>query len=199
MSDHSLKNVHTARVYEIEPGDTGTFGDTEWLALINGPLVLGGLLVDPNATTSGDDDMSTILVETGTCTLTVAATTKLFQVTGGAIEIVDLVGEITTAFGATASNGSYSSIIDEGPTTTALCTTTSVASAAKGKRLVWPGAVGSALLVSSVGGALINGYEKYLMAPGEIDFITSGNTTGTAIFRLRYRKHDPNAVVTAAF
>ena len=140
----------------------------------------------------------TIVVQTSEITLTVAATTKLFQVTGGSVEIVDLACEVTTALGSTASNGSFSSIIDEGPTTTALCTTTSVASAAKGKFLQWPGAVGSALIVSSVGGSLIQGTPKYKMAPGEIDLITSGNTTGVIVATVRYRKLDPFAVVTPA-
>lgn len=196
---HEVTNTHTANIGTLAPGDTAEVSDADFAKLLAGKLISTGRLTCPGM--SGDimSEDDTILVVTGTCTLTVAATTKLFQVTGGAIEIVDLEGEITTAFGSTASNGSYSSIIDEGPTTTALCTTTSVASAAKGKRLVWPGAVGSALLVSSVGGALINGTEKYLMAPGEIDFITSGNTTGTAVFTLRYRKHSQFSLVTPAF
>lgn len=195
---HDIVNNHTANIGTIAPGETGSVSDEEFAKLIRGPLFRDGRLTCPN--TQGDImSNDTIVVQTSEATLTVAATTKLFQVTGGAVELIDLALQVTEAFGATASNGSFSSIIDEGPTTTALSTTVSVASAALGKYIQWPGAVGSATVLSSVGGAAIQGIPKYKMAPGEIDFITSGDTTGKFIATLRYRKLDPFAVVTPAF
>jgi len=196
MTTHSLKNMHTARVYEIEPGETGEFGDTEYLALCQGPLVLGGLLVDPNSFTEAEDDVSTVTITEEYTNTGAADNIDAFLVTGGFVEIYDLCAQVTTALSADVSTGKFQIVADEGPTTTDLCTTTSVASAAVGKSLTRPAAVGSALIVSAVGEGLIAGIPTIKVGPGKLRLVLSGNTTGAMVFKCRWRKLDPDAVVS---
>lgn len=194
MATITVENVSSQRICGLEPGTSGALD----VAVLNSPPFLAGLLSQTNIT--GDGALSDIItVTTGTFTSTVAATTKLFTITGGEIELLDLYGCVTTALGATASNGSFQTISNTGPTTTALCTTTSIASTPAGKYLMMPSAVGSALIVSNVGESAVNGKGTLLLMAGEIDFVTSGNTTGALTFTMRYRKIGAFASVSAAF
>lgn len=123
----------------------------------------------------------------------------IFTIAGGRVVITGLVGELTIATGATASNGSIQVVPTSG-TTVVIATATSVASKEVGTKLCLPTSFGGALSVQTAGaGPLPSGY-YVVAATGSVQMVTSADPTGgaSAKWDLLYVPLDDGATVVAA-
>lgn len=136
-------------------------------------------------------------VDRATATLPQTATGHLFQVTGGRVLVTGLVGEVTVATGATATNAKITST----PTTgTAVDLTANVAVTSKeiGAQLTLPATSGSALVVKNGGaGGQLPGHNPYIVPIGYIDLITDASDTGSVKWSITYIPLDNNASLAA--
>jgi len=129
----------------------------------------------------------------------VGAAASIFTVSGGRILLTSLIGELTVATGATASNGSITAVPTSGTTVT-LATATSVASKEIGTKLGLPLTFGGALSVTTAGAGPVPGALWIVVAVGAIQMVTSADPTGggSAKWTLTYVPYDDGATVVAA-
>jgi hypothetical protein len=132
-------------------------------------------------------------VNRAAATLPATGSQTLYNITGGRILLLGLVGEVTTVTGATATNAKLTAVSTVGSIATDLCANTAVTSLAAGN-LFAPSAIGSAAQVGSV---VSQGNEGYVQ-PGIIRLTTDATNTGAMRWQLLYIPVDPGAVVTAA-
>lgn len=136
-------------------------------------------------------------VDRATATLPQTATGHLFQVAGGRILVTGLLGEVTVATGATATNAKITSTPTTG-TAVDLAANAAVTSKEVGAQFTLAAATGSALVVKNGGGGgQLPGHNPYIVPIGFIDLITDASDTGSVKWSLTYVPLDDNATVTA--
>lgn len=132
-------------------------------------------------------------VERAAATLPATTTATIFNVTGGRVMILLLVGEVTTVMSGTATNLSTNHVATGGGGTTALSTATAVTSLAVGTPFVLT-ALNAAAAVTGVAA----NPNRLTVVPGAIQITTSATNTGAMRWTLLYVPLDDGAVVTAA-
>jgi hypothetical protein len=120
-------------------------------------------------------------VDRATATLPQTAQGSIFTVSGGRILLTGLVGEVTTATGATATTLKVTSNPTTG-TDVDLTSATAITSKEIGAQFTLPATSGSGLVVPV----------------GTIDIVTSASDTGSVKWSLTYVPLDDGATVTAA-
>lgn len=136
-------------------------------------------------------------VDRATATLPQTATGHLFQVTGGRILVTGLVGEVTVATGATATNAKLTSTPTTG-TAVDLAANVAVTSKEIGAQLTLPATSGSALIVKNGGaGGQFPTHQPYIVPIGYIDLITDASDTGSVKWSITYIPLDNNGSVAA--
>ena len=136
-------------------------------------------------------------VDRATATLPQTATGHLFQVSGGRVLVTGLVGEVTLATGATATNAKVTSTPTTG-TAVDLAANALITSKEIGSQLTLPAASGSALIVKNGGaGGQFPGHNPYIVPVGFIDLTTDASDTGSVKWSLTYVSLDDGASVTA--
>ena len=137
-------------------------------------------------------------VDRATATLPQTATGSIFTVSGGRILVTGLLGEVTTAIGATATTVTVVSTPTTGTATT-LASATAVTSKEVGAQATLPLTSGGALVVANGGGGgQFPGHSPYIVPIGNIQITTSASTTGSMKWSLTYVPLDDNATVVAA-
>jgi hypothetical protein len=132
-------------------------------------------------------------------TATLPATTQaaIFTVAGGRVLVTSLVGTVTTATGATATNLSVTGNPTSG-TDVVLASVVASASKEIGATFTLPVTFGSALQVQNAGAAGLPLGTGYILNAGTLDLITSATNTGSVKWDLTYVPIDAGATVTAA-
>ena len=136
-------------------------------------------------------------VSRATATLPQTAQAAIFTVSTGRVIVTSLVGTVTTATGATATN---LSVIGNPTTGTDVVLASVVASASKeiGSTFTLPVTFGSALQVQNAGGAGTPLGTGFVLNPGTLDVLTSASNTGSIKWDLTYLPLDDGASITAA-
>jgi hypothetical protein len=128
-----------------------------------------------------------------TATLPATGNQTIFNVTGGRVLLLGLVGEVTVATGATATNLKITSVSTVGSIATDICANTAVTSLAVGN-LLSPSTVGAA---AQVGSAVSQNNELYVQ-PGVIRITTDATNTGSVRWQALWMPIDPGAALAAA-
>lgn len=132
----------------------------------------------------------------------VTSTTTLFNITGGRVVVTSLIGRVTTAIGATASNAKLVYNPTAAGTSFDLCTAVAVETDAVEQTYYIAGNVGTpgALLVGgAVGQANPVFATPYVLQAGAIEQNLSADPVGGAItWSLTYYPFDAGASVAAA-
>jgi hypothetical protein len=130
-------------------------------------------------------------------TLPQTAQAAIFTVGTGRVIVTSLVGTVTTATGATATN---LSVIGNPTSGTDVVLASIVASASKevGSTFTLPVAFGSALQVQNAGGAGTPLGTGFVLNPGTLDILTSASNTGSIKWDVTYVPLDDGATITAA-
>jgi hypothetical protein len=113
----------------------------------------------------------------------------------GKVIIHNIIGEVTTIIGATASNIDVWSNPTVGADV-ALCGTVAMASAAVGTMFSMTGTLATAM-VKTVSGAFVSQAAPTVVAAGTIDIKTSANNTGEMKWLVQWTPLDPGATVSA--
>lgn len=124
----------------------------------------------------------------------------VFTITGGAIEIIELVSICVTANDATASTMQWQSVPTVGTATTISGATATLASATAGSAVyLAPATLATApTIVTAAGGGLLLSIQtnKIIVKDGTIKLVIGvGSTTGTWRHVLRYKPLSPSATV----
>lgn len=136
-------------------------------------------------------------------TLPATTTGQLFRVKGGRVLVKALIGEVTTATDATATNlkVSVKKLTAAGAavgTAVDIAANVAVASQEVGAHIFVEGD-GTAAVVSTAGGVLIGPNSGWwIVEQGEIYITTSATNAGKAKWDLYYQPLDPGAYVEAA-
>jgi hypothetical protein len=131
-------------------------------------------------------------------TATIAlGTTNLFTVTGGRIIVTLILGELTIAMGAGATNIRLQADPTTG-TTRNMCANLNVASYALGDLLGITGVNTDAMIPPATGGALEAQTMGVIVQEGTIDLVSDAVNAGSVAWTLKYIPIDAGAVVTAA-
>lgn len=135
-------------------------------------------------------------VTRATANLPQSTTANIFTVTGGRIEIVRLVGLVTTVLGSGANLAKF--IVDPTTGTTGdLCTTTDIDALEAGGMITIDGIVGNALVKANA--FAIKQMATRLWVPaGVIQFSCNASKSGQMSFVLMYVPIDSGASVAAA-
>jgi hypothetical protein len=125
----------------------------------------------------------------------------VFTITGGPIDIIDIVSTCATANGATASTMQWQSVPDVGSAATISGASASLANATAGTTVrLAPTALTTALVIATAanGGVQLgtNVANKIMVKDGTLKLVIGvGSTTGTWKHYLRYVPLSPNSVV----
>lgn len=140
-----------------------------------------------------------VKVDRATAALPQTATGNIFTITGGRIVLTSLVGEVTTALGATVTTLAISSVPTVGASTT-LASATAVTSSAVGDWFTLPATSPSGALVhTAVAGAALMPAALALLVPvGALAVTTSASDTGSVKWSVTYIPYDDSALVVAA-
>lgn len=124
----------------------------------------------------------------------------LFNVKGGRILLLGLVGQITDVMDATATTLKITANPDTGSDTDLCIASASIATEEVGTMFTLPAAVGSALTISStMGAAPLTAPPVFVVAPGTLDLVAGvGANAGKAKWDLFYVPLDKGAYVEAA-
>ncbi len=138
-----------------------------------------------------------IKVSRATATLPQTTQAAIFTIGTGRVIVTSLIGTVTTATGATATNLSVTGNPTSG---TDVVLGSVVASASKeiGATFTLPVTFGGTLQVQNAGAAGTPIGTGFILNPGTLDIITSANNTGSIKWDLTYIPLDDGAVVTAA-
>ena len=136
-------------------------------------------------------------VSRATATLPQTAQGAIFTVGTGRVIVTSLVGTVTTATGATATN---LSVVGNPTTGTDVVLASVVASASKeiGSTFTLPVTFGSALQVQNAGGAGTPLGTGFVLNPGTLDILTSASNTGSIKWDITFVPLDDGATITAA-
>lgn len=123
------------------------------------------------------------------------AQAPIFEVHGGPVKVHQLVGKLTAAADATASNLSAVADLDSGLADVSLNTATAIANLGVGTLLALSGAgIGVAL---STGGAASGMNQPIAVDSGDVDLLTTGNNaTASPYWLMLYEALTPGAFVT---
>lgn len=123
-------------------------------------------------------------------------TATLFTVAGGRVLITSVVGNVTVATGATATNLKLTSTPTAG-TAVDFATNVSVASKEAGSHLLANLVTIGALTVVNAGAAVVpGGSSGLLVPPGVISWTTDANNTGQIKWSLTYIPFDDGSTVS---
>ncbi|MCU1687772.1 MAG: hypothetical protein JWQ81_8511 [Amycolatopsis sp.] len=137
-------------------------------------------------------------VERATAALPQTATGNIYTVAGGRILVTGLVGEVTVATGAVATNLKISTAPTTG-TAVDLTANTLVTSKEVGSQYTLPAASGSAGIVKNGGaGGQFPTHQPYIIPIGAISITTDASDTGSMKWTLTYIPLDDGASVVAA-
>lgn len=130
-------------------------------------------------------------------TAVLPATTQaaIFTITGR-IQLVDIIGEVTTVIQTQANNLK----ITANPTVGAdvdICAVTNVTAAAVGSQFSITGTFATGLVVTP-SGAFVRQAASTILTAGTLDLVTSATNTGSVKWTARYVPIDPGARVIAA-
>ena len=137
-----------------------------------------------------------IKVDRAAKVLPATATESIFTVTGGAVLITGLVGTVTTATDATATNLSVVATPSSGTAVT-LASTVAAASKEIGSMFALNATAGGALVVTTAGAAFLQPV-RALVAVGNIQITTSATNAGVVKWSLTYVPWDTAGRVAAA-
>lgn len=126
-------------------------------------------------------------------TLPASTTQNLFQV-NGRIELLNILGEVTTVFQTQANNFKFISAGTVGAAVD-LCAVTNVTAAAVGSQLSITGTLATALVVTPAS-ALVRQAAPLVITAGIIQGSTSATSTGAAKYRIHYKPLDAGAFVS---
>jgi hypothetical protein len=147
-----------------------------------------GVTVHGYASTPG----TSVVIERAAATLPQSTTGALFGVSG-AVEIVQIVGVVTTAIQNQANNTKI--VFDPATgTNTDLCAVTSIANLAVDTVLNITGTFANAL-VTAANGAVVSQATAITVYNGDILLSCAASNTGAIKWRLAYRPLEPNAYV----
>jgi hypothetical protein len=132
-------------------------------------------------------------IERAAQVLPATGNTTIFNVTGGRVIIVALVGEVTTVMSATATNLKLTAVGTVSTVATDLCANTAVTSLAVGN-LFAPTAIGSAAQT----GSAVSLNNETAVPVGIIRITTDATNTGAMKWAITYVPLDDGAFVTAA-
>jgi hypothetical protein len=140
-----------------------------------------------------------IRVDRATAGLPQSATGSIFTVTGGRIVVTSLVGEVTTAIGATATTLTVVSTPAVGSATT-IAAASAITSSTVGSWLTLPATLGGALVVTPApGAAALPASDLGILVPvGAIQITTSASDTGSVKWSMTYVPFDDGVTVVAA-
>lgn len=126
--------------------------------------------------------------------------TAIYTVSGGGVIITSLLGRVVAALGATVTNLKLQHT-PAGGAATDLYANVAVASAAAGRTVTPPAAIGGALVLGAAGlnaGAPFPGAGGLFVPAGVLAMVTDANDTGTLQWTLTYIPLDDGATVAAA-
>jgi hypothetical protein len=126
-------------------------------------------------------------------TLPATATQTLFTIAGGNVLITSIVGQVTTATGATVTNLKLNASNTAAGTNVDLCSNVAVTSLAVGTLYSVP-VLGSAATV----GVAVAQNNEIVLGSGAIRAITDATNTGAMKWYVNYISLDPGAYVVAA-
>lgn len=131
-------------------------------------------------------------------TLFTTAKVPIFNVVGGRILLLALVGEVTVQLGADATLAKFTGTPTVGTAVDLCANSASLANATVGQRLVMTGTLANALTIAEAGGSLWQA-TAHIIGVGTIDITGSvQGTAGSVKFSLWYVPLDDGAYVTAA-
>ena len=136
-----------------------------------------------------------IKVERPTATLPQSTAAAIFNVIGGRVAMVGILGEVTTVLGAVGNMS-----LEANPTvgtTSALCTVLAAGTLEQGTLLSITGAVGDAMLGVDAGGVEMR-CNPVVLPVGTLDLRLSASSTGSVKWTLFYVPIDDGAYVEAA-
>lgn len=136
-------------------------------------------------------------VDRTTATIPQTAQAAIFTVTGGRVVVTSLVGEVTTAIGATVTTLKVTGNPTTG-TDVDIATATAITSKEVGSLVTLPLTLAGALNVQSAGAGEIPGALGFLIPIGTLDIVTSASTTGSMKWSITYIPYDDGAAVAAA-
>ncbi len=135
-------------------------------------------------------------VDKAAATLPATATQNLFTVAGGRITLLGLLGEVTTALGATATNAKIISTPTVG-TAVDLCAVLAVASKEAGTLFGITGILSEAMVGANAGATILQ--QRPVVVPaGVIGLNTSATDTGATKWTAWYVPLDELATLVAA-
>jgi hypothetical protein len=138
-----------------------------------------------------------VKVTGGAKTLPATATGAIFNVTGGRVLITSLVGVVTTATGATATNLRFVATPSGSGSVNDLSGDVAVASIALGGLIGITGLAADAA-VKSTGGGVSGQRNPIIVAAGAVGVKTDATNTGALTWTCTYVPLDNGASVTAA-
>jgi hypothetical protein len=129
-------------------------------------------------------------------TLPASTTQNIFTVTGGRVLVTVLVGEVTTLFGATATNLKATSVPTTG-TAADIASNLAIANLEAGTILVVEGD-GTAMIGVSAGAAPALNALPFILPIGTVRIETSATNTGASKWDIWYFPLDDGAAVASA-
>jgi hypothetical protein len=133
----------------------------------------------------------TFFANKATATLPATTTGTLFTVTGR-VNVLQIIGEVTTALGATVTNLKLTSVPTVGSTVD-LCANGAVASLALGTQLTITGTPANALVATN--GASVTQASALMVKAGTISAVTDATNTGSVKWKVIYTPIDPGAMI----
>lgn len=157
---------------------------------------------DLNKVPAGDQkwdekDGDIITVKRSAANLPQTTQAALFNVIGGRIELIDIMGEVSTVIQNQANNTKIVANPTSGSDTD-LCANLNIANDAVGTRYSITGTFANAMVDTAAGVAVAQQATVVTVEVGTIDLACAASNTGQCTWVLRYRKIDPEAYVTAA-
>lgn len=136
-------------------------------------------------------------VDRATADIITGAAVAVFTVTGRVL-LTALIGEVTTIIGAGATNAKFQFNPTVG-TTVDLCANLDIDADEVGALYSIDGVPGTAMLRSESGAVRNMGATRgIVLGPGQIEFVTSADRTGSIKLQARYFPIDPGAALVAA-
>jgi hypothetical protein len=146
-------------------------------------------------------DMSVGIKVDRAAALVTAATVPIFNVAGGRVLLLGLLGEVVVAIAATATNITITHLTTDATAVVTPLTIagSDIASLAPGRMITLPAAVGSVPTLSvGSSAAVFNAAPKYVLKTGNLQLVGSAApATGTIKWSLWYVPLDEGAYVTA--
>lgn len=139
-----------------------------------------------------------ITVSRAAASLPQTAQSAIFNITGGRILVVALVGEVTTAIQAQATTVQLIGTPTSGTAVNLTNSTGDVNGKEVGATVTLPTTLGGTAVVNNAGGNITPSATWLLLHPGTLDLKTGASSTGQAKWDLLYIPLDNGAQVTAA-